>query len=223
MLATDSKRRPIDVLTNAEIERLMSAAVVRSPIGRRHRAIIAVQYRGLLRISETFRLLPHDYDPETGTLRIQHGKGDKYRVVALDSFACATLDAWNAVRPTYARLDDSPLFCTHRGRRIKRTTWNLSLDHLAGTAGLTKRIHPHGLRHSGACAMLRDGVDIVVIARMLGHANIATTHRYLSHISAQDVIDAIRQRPIPVELSRTIADRLPPARFPADPLEFGCA
>jgi site-specific recombinase XerD len=222
MIANESKRRPIDVLTSGEVERLMSAVAMRSPLGRRHRAVIAVQYRGLLRISETFRLRLCDYDPTAGSLRIQHGKGDKYRVIGLDTFACATLDAWIAVRSTYAKQPDAPLFCSNRGGKVKRTSWNESLSRLAVITGLSKRIHPHGLRHSGACAMLRDGVDILIISRMLGHSNIATTHRYLAHLSAQDVIDAMRARPIPPELQRLITSE-PTRRFSGDPLEFGCA
>jgi site-specific recombinase XerD len=216
--AEESRRRPIDILTTGEIDRLIRAVDVRSPIGFRNRAVIATQLRLLLRISETFRLRLQDYDACEGTLRIQAGKGDKYRVVGVDLLAATAIDAWIAVRPAYAKRPDSPLFCTHRGHRIKRTTWNESLSLIAQTAGIAKRVHPHGLRHTGACHLLSEGVDIRLISTMLGHSSLAVTHRYLSHLSPRDVIDAMRHRPSDLSVLGVQKDR-----FAVDPLEYGCA
>ena len=60
--------------------------------------------------------------------------------------------------------------------------------------GISKRVHPHGLRHTGAAEMAEEGVDIRVISRQLGHKNVAITHRYIDHLAPQAVLDAARGR-----------------------------
>jgi site-specific recombinase XerD len=63
----------------------------------------------------------------------------------------------------------------------------------AGTgagAGITGRHFPHRWRHSYATSLLRRGVDIHVVQRLLGHSNIATTTRYL-RLSDADLTDAV--------------------------------
>ena len=65
---------------------------------------------------------------------------------------------------------------------------------LAKKAGIEKRVHPHGLRHTHAAELREEGVDIAIISRQLGHSSIATTARYLDHIAPQTVIDTVRAR-----------------------------
>ena len=66
---------------------------------------------------------------------------------------------------------------------------------LAKKAGLDKRVHPHGLRHSGAVHLLDEGHNVVVISQQLGHSNLATTNTYLNHLKPADVISAMQSRP----------------------------
>jgi len=64
---------------------------------------------------------------------------------------------------------------------------------LAEKAGIGKRVHPHGFRHSGAVRLLRAGADVAVISKALGHSNIATTDRYINHLHPQMVVDAMKE------------------------------
>ena len=68
------------------------------------------------------------------------------------------------------------------------------LKRLAARAGIDKRVHAHGLRHTHAAQLRAEGIDIAIISRQLGHASISTTARYLDHIAPTAVIDAIRNR-----------------------------
>jgi integrase len=68
------------------------------------------------------------------------------------------------------------------------------LPRLAQKAGIDKRVHPHGLRHTHASELRSEGLDIGVISRQLGHKSIATTAQYLDHIAPQAVIEAVRAR-----------------------------
>ena len=68
------------------------------------------------------------------------------------------------------------------------------LPRLAARAGIEKRVHPHGLRHTHAAELAAEGKPLNLIQAQLGHASLATTDRYLCHIAPQQLIDAIRTR-----------------------------
>lgn len=68
------------------------------------------------------------------------------------------------------------------------------LPRLAGKAGIDKRVHPHGLRHTMAFELMMEGVPVPVIQRQLGHASLATTDRYLAHLAPKDVVEAMQRR-----------------------------
>ena len=76
--------------------------------GLRARALIAVLWRGGLRISEALALNETDVDPRRGSLLIRHGKGDRRREVGMDPFGFEQLAAWTARRTL---LPPGPLFC----------------------------------------------------------------------------------------------------------------
>jgi len=61
-------------------------------------------------------------------------------------------------------------------------------------AGIEKRCHPHGMRHTHANELVREGVPMNVVQRQLGHNSLSTTERYLQGLTPQDVIDTMRSR-----------------------------
>ncbi len=65
---------------------------------------------------------------------------------------------------------------------------------LATRAGIDKRVHAHGLRHTHAAQLRAEGIDIAIISRQLDHCSITTTARYLDHIAPTAVIEAMRHR-----------------------------
>ncbi len=84
--------------------------------------------------------------------------------------------------------------CTLKGRPVQTAYVRGLLPRLAARAGIEKRVHPHGLRHTHAAELMREGVPVNVISRQLGHSSIATTARYLDHIQPQEVIEAMQRR-----------------------------
>jgi site-specific recombinase XerD len=88
-----------EVLSRDEVDRLMSVISARSRLGARNRAILAVLYRGGLRVTEVLALRVIDVDPERGTVRVMNGKGSKPRTVGLDAGAMAVIQRWIDVRP----------------------------------------------------------------------------------------------------------------------------
>ncbi len=68
------------------------------------------------------------------------------------------------------------------------------LKRLGRAAGIAKRVHAHGLRHTHAAQLREEGVDIGIISKQLGHRSITTAARHLNHIAPLAVIAAMRRR-----------------------------
>ncbi len=86
------------------------------------------------------------------------------------------------------------MFCTLQGKTLQTRYVRTLLPRLARKAGIAKRVHAHGLRHTHAAELAAEGVPPNQIQRQLGHASLATTSRYLDHIAPQDLVDAMRRR-----------------------------
>jgi len=188
------QRFPVEVLTPDEVKALLSACSRRAPTGIRNRALIALLYRGQLRISEALSLKPKDIDFDKGTVRVLHGKGNKARTIGVDDGALALLQVWMGKRKAIGVNGRHAVFCTLDGKQVSDAYVRIMLKRIASKAGIEKRVHPHGLRHTGACEMRVEGLDVGIISKQLGHSSIATTARYLDHISPAAVVDAVRAR-----------------------------
>ena len=162
--------------------------------GLRVRALIAVLWRGGLRIS-ALALNETDIDEGRGSLLVRHGRCDKRREAVMDQFGFEQLAAWLAHRVS---LPPGPLFCVidgpTRGRRWSATAARAELRQLAVDAGVRRRFAPHQLRHAHAVELAREGVAINIIQRQLGHTDLGTTSTYLQGIDPSEIIDAVRSR-----------------------------
>ena len=189
-------KRPIEVLTTAEVNEMLLVAG-RGLSAIRNRALIVVMWRGGLRVSEALALRPKDLEIERGLIRVLRGKGGKARTVAIDPEACAMVERWINSRRVRLLGDKpgSPLFCTLNGGQIGSSYIRKLLPRLARRAGITKRVHAHALRHLFAVELAREGTPLHIISHALGHANVATTSRYISHIESPELLAAIQGRP----------------------------
>jgi integrase len=190
---------PVEILTRQEVLDLMAACSRRAPTGIRNRALIAVMWRCGLRISEALALKPKDIDGERRTVSVLHGKSDKSRKVGIDAQTLDTIAAWLEIRKTLKIGASKPLFCQittgSEGNPIDTSYIRHLLPRLATKAGIGKRVHAHGLRHTHAVELMRDEKqDVVTIQGALGHSSVAVTNTYLAHLNPQDVIDAVRSR-----------------------------
>lgn len=185
---------PAEVLTPDEVRRLIKACCRTSHSGVRARAMITMMYRSGLRCEELLRLKPHDLNRQAGTVRVMRGKGGKARTIGVDPTALDVVDVWVAKRAAWCVSKGSPLFCTRTGRRLYGGNLRSLTAMMAKRAGIEKRVHPHGFRHTHAAELAREGVPMNVIQAQLGHSSVATTSIYLQHISPTQVIDVIRRR-----------------------------
>ncbi|MGE3138444.1 MAG: tyrosine-type recombinase/integrase [Thermoleophilia bacterium] len=184
---------PAEPLSPAEVQALM-AAFNRGATGDRNRAFVAILYRGGLRISEALELRPADVNLAAGTIRVLHGKGDRARTVGIDDGGLRHVERWMAHR-TRRGLNGHHRLLT----KLDGTPWSPqaareALYYAARKAGIEKRVHPHGLRHTHAAELSMERVPVATIQRQLGHSNLAVTSRYLDHIAPADVIAVGRGR-----------------------------
>jgi len=116
--ANKGRRLPAELLSGEEVRALLRACSARAPASIRNRALIAVLYRGGLRISEALALLPKDVDPSQGTLTVLHGKGDRRRTVGMDPAAFALLERWMDRRQALRLSGRRSVFCTLAGEPL---------------------------------------------------------------------------------------------------------
>lgn len=189
------RRFPVEILRRDEVLLLVRGCSATAPTGIRNRALIAVLYRGGLRISEALALKAKDIDQTAGTLTVMHGKGDQRRVVGMDPEGFSLLERWLDKRRASLRTGpQSPVFCTLTGRPLRDNYVRTLLARLARKAGIEKRVHPHGLRHTHAAELAAEGVPVTVIQQQLGHHALSMTERYLRHIAPQERIKAMQAR-----------------------------
>jgi site-specific recombinase XerD len=188
------RRYPAEVLTSDEARALLKACSSAAPTGIRNQALIVVLYRGGLRLAEALALRPKDVDAEHGTLTVLHGKGDRRRTVGLDPGAQAIVQRWLDTRRALGIDGRAPVFCTLGRKPLSPQYVRALLPRLARKAGIDKRVHPHGLRHTHAAELAKERLPLNLVQAQLGHTSLATTDRYLRHIAPAELIDAMRQR-----------------------------
>ena len=192
--ANKGQKLPPEPLTADEARALLKACSNRAPTGIRNRALLVVLYRAGLRCDESLALRPKDLDATAGTVRVLHGKGDKSRVVGLDTGAWDVLQRWLDKRTALGINGHHKLFCSLKGQPLADSYVRSMVKRMANRAGIEKRVSPHSLRHTHAFELAGEGTPLHVIQQQLGHSSLATTDRYIRHLAPQDVVDTMRGR-----------------------------
>jgi site-specific recombinase XerD len=175
LVRTAHARKIPVVLTLEEVKRLLEATTC-----LKHQAALSVAYGAGLRVAEVAALKVSDVDSKRMVLRIERGKGGRYRNAMLPQGLLVLLrDWWRAGRQQGVMLPDGWLF---PGRTASvpistRQLYRIVIE-AAEAADIAKRVGPHTLRHSFATHLLEDGVDIRIIQVLLGHAKLNTTAFY---------------------------------------------
>jgi site-specific recombinase XerD len=191
------QKYPAQVLTPSEVGAILDLCSTRAPSGIRNRALLTLLYRSGLRISEALALRPVDVDLEKHTLRVLHGKGDKATTRGFHPSATDALARWMDTRKGRAVKRGAPLFCTLQGGAIDPEYVRQVLHRLGDRAGVDKRVHPHGLRHTFAFELQDAGTPMVTISKLLGHSSIAVTSRYLDHMTNDQAVSALEAIDLP--------------------------
>jgi site-specific recombinase XerD len=160
------------VLNGSEVKALLAGCKL-----LKHRLIIGLCYGCGLRCSEVRNVQIADADLERGMLHVRQGKGSKDRCIPLGKMLCRGIAQYiSAAHPR------NYLFEGNDGEAMSQRGTQWVVTEAVKRAGIRKEVHTHTLRHSYATHLLEQGVNILVIKELLGHAHIETTMVYL-HIA----------------------------------------
>lgn len=172
-------------LTEIQVEALLAAPDVATPLGLRDRTMLELMYASGLRVSELVLLKSIELGMNEGVLRIT-GKGGKTRLVPFGEMARDWINRYlKEGRPAIlgGQIDDA-LFVTARGGAMTRQMFWTLIKKYARQAQIDAPLSPHTLRHAFATHLLNHGADLRVVQLLLGHADISTTQIY-THVARE--------------------------------------
>jgi len=185
--------RSLDLITNAELQRLLDAPKGNEVGDLRDKAILELLFSTGLRVSELCSLT-RDIDLSTDELSIV-GKGSKVRVVFISDYAKKILKDYLAKRKDmddslFVQLSQNSKTQTKKGKTLGLTRRSIEriVKQCTLKAGISKRVTPHTMRHLFATDLLSNGADLRSVQALLGHANIGTTQIY-THVTDKHLRD----------------------------------
>ncbi|MDB0564870.1 site-specific tyrosine recombinase XerD [Ralstonia solanacearum] len=173
-------------LSEAQVEALIAAPDVDTPLGLRDRAMIELMYASGLRVSEIVALKSVEVGLNEGVVRVIGGKGGKDRLVPFGAEAGDWLRRYlrDGRTALLGKRTADALFVTARGDGMTRQAfWHL-IKRYALRADIRAPLSPHTLRHAFATHLLNHGADLRVVQMLLGHADISTTQIY-THVARE--------------------------------------
>lgn len=170
-----------------------------TPDWERNYAIIVLFLSTEIRNCELLALTPNDLDWENEELTVEHGKGNKYRVVDFPPIAQTAVRLYlnSGIRPSYAK-DTDPLFGTcaekkRESRNFKAEAWHAGSRqwltevvrrHVKRVTGVDN-VRSHDLRHIGARLDLNSGMPLEELQAKLGHESAAVTQVYSGKLTTR--------------------------------------
>jgi integrase/recombinase XerC len=151
---------------------------------KRDYAILNVFYSSGIRLSELVTLDLEDIDFKRGLVKVL-GKGNKEREATLTNEAIKILQSYLKARALWKGNKSKAVFLSRTGSRITKMNIQRNIERYGEEAGISKKLHPHMLRHSIATHYLNAGMDIRKIQHFLGHASLASTQIY-THLVTDD-------------------------------------
>lgn len=169
------------VLSVAEVDALLDTPNLGTPDGYRDKTMLEVLYATGMRVSELVNVPLKNVDLKMEYVIVM-GKGSKERMLPLGRTALRYLEHYISVVRTqllHGKPDSSKaLFVTGWGGPMTRERFYEIIVAYGQSAGLSKKVTPHMLRHSFATHLLNNGTDLRVVQELLGHADISTTQIY---------------------------------------------
>ena len=175
------------VLSVQEVERLLDEPNLGTLDGYRDKTMLELLYATGMRVSELVIVQLQNVDMKMQYVIVM-GKGSKERMLPLGRTALHYLEHYlSVVRPQllHGKPDAAAeLFVTGWGGPMTRERFYEIIVAYGKSAGISKRVTPHMLRHSFATHLLNNGTDLRIVQELLGHADISTTQIY-THLDVE--------------------------------------
>jgi site-specific recombinase XerD len=192
------RKYPAEPLAPDEVTAIISRCSRRAPTGIRNRALLTLLYRSGLRVSEILALRPADVDLGRHSIRLLDTKSGKAQTRGFHPSAEDALARWLDTRKALGVGNHGRrLFCTLDSGPLSEDYVRAMLRRLAAKAEITKRVHPHGFRHTFAVELEAAGTPVTTISKLLGHSSVAVTARYLDHLTNGQAVAALEAAALP--------------------------
>jgi integrase/recombinase XerD len=183
------QKLPAQVLSVAEVKRILAQPRASDAIGIRDRAMLEVLYATAVRRSELVRLSIYAIDPERRVTHVRLGKGKKDRVVPISERAVKAVECYlTEARPKLVTSDTEVLFLSAEGQPLSPDHLTYIVKQHIEAAGIHRPGSCHTLRHAAATHMLEGGADVRFVQELLGHAKVTTTQVY-THVAITKLIE----------------------------------
>ena len=170
-------RKYPEILTNAEVERLLEQPVLNHPKGFRDKAMLELLYATGIRVTELVEMNFSDVNLNMRFVRCRSTLNE--RMIPLYPAAVQALDEYiKRIRPLMLEEETDALFVNINGMRLTRQGFWKIIKEYAKAANINKDITPQTIRHSFASHLLENGADLKDIQEMLGHQDISSTQFY---------------------------------------------
>ena len=178
-------------LSESQVEALLAAPDIDTPLGIRDRTMLELMYASGLRVSEMVELKTIEVGLNEGVVRVVSGKGGKERLVPFGAEAATWLKKYlDEARPQLLdtkaqhKATQDLFLARHTGQGMTRQAFWHIIKRYATLAGIDVPLSPHTLRHAFATHLLNHGADLRVVQLLLGHADISTTQIY-THVARE--------------------------------------
>lgn len=181
----------IHTFSDDEIDRMIRYYNKDTYLEIRNRLIIMLLFDTGIRISELMDMKPEQL--RNGYIQI-YGKGRKERVVTKSPYIDKWFIKYNAAKENYFqyKFADDYVFLSKNGKRLTEEGVAKFLKKAAKNVGVNAsvRVSPHTFRHTFAHNMLKNGLDLYSLSRLLGHENVSITQVYLNSIRDAEVLQS---------------------------------
>lgn len=164
-------------LSERDVEALLNAPNIDTPLGLRDRVMLELLYASGLRISELVSLQRSSINLNQGVIRII-GKGNKERLVPVGEVAVDWLKRYGNHEA------NEFLFPGSSGKALTRQAFWYRIKYYAQVAGINTDLSPHTLRHAFATHLINHGADLRVVQLLLGHSSLSSTQIY-THVAKE--------------------------------------
>ncbi|MDP4132380.1 MAG: tyrosine-type recombinase/integrase [Bacillota bacterium] len=193
--------RLMDVILNGE--NYFTGRPLTEYLNRKQRDIaLYVTYLGTgVRVSELVNLDIADIDFETSSFKVTRKGGDEDEIfmpIQVENELFTYLEARKKLE-----VKSPALFISRNGERLTISSVEHNLKTYCMMAGITNKdkTRPHALRRTFACTLLEEGVDIKMVAELMGHKNIEVTHKFYAQYSSAKKKEIMRSRALPEDIS----------------------
>ena len=156
-----------------------------------------------IRVSELINLNIEDLDLDTNSFIVTRKGGDQQEIFMPQQVKETISEYLEQEKSLRETIEKGPLFLSRNGKRFTTAGIEKLLKNYCRTVSITNpdKTRPHALRRTFACQLLEDGVDIKMVAELLGHKNIEVTHKYYAQYNAKARKEImLEQVPVPEEI-----------------------